>query len=322
MNDLRKNAVTFLMEDVRRRPSPELFEEAFESVRVDVARLTADLEPGFVVAVCTPGRSGSVIRRFTVDPGGKVEPVVVGRHEQSDVVVTSDAAVSLRHVLLLFGVDGMHRSLVRVLDLRSPTGTVDARGVAHYSLAANGPLALRIAESALFVIPTDGKPIGDFGAVPWTESVPWIPDEPAEQRLCEVSGIARAPSAVSAVTRGTGLGRPIVRRKGGKRSGLLKLEAGETTFEFPVGLPSLRAGVLVGRYDRCDLSSQIVEMPETVSRVHVLVIAFDECPHVFDVGSTNGLSYESFPIRGMALPPHQPSTLTLAPEVRLTWWPG
>ena len=63
-------------------------------------------------------------------------------------------------------------------------------------------------------------------------------------------------------------------------------------------------------------------MPDVVSRVHALLISVDERVHVFDVGSTNGLTYQGFVVRGMALPDHQPSTLELADDVRLTWWPG
>jgi hypothetical protein len=325
MEEHRKNAVTFVAGGSWRRPSPNLLEDAFGQVQVEVARLAAGPGAGFVVGVCTPQRETSSVRRFAVEPGGRVVPVVVGRHERSDVVVSSDVAVSLRHALLVLGADREGRPLSRVLDLRSPTGTADARGMAHYSLAANGPLSLRSGESALFVIPACGEPIGGFGTVSWAESLPWIPDEPAEQRLSEVSGSERVSSAVSAVSsiaRGTGLGRPAVRRAGGKRAGLLKLEMGDSAFEFAVDLPSLRAGVLIGRYDRCDLSEQVVRMPETVSRVHALLIAIDERPHIFDVGSTNGLSHEGFPIRGLALAPHQPTAVTLAPEVRLTWWPA
>jgi hypothetical protein len=322
MEEHRKNAVTFVAGESWSRPSPDLLANAFRHVQGEVARLAAGPGAGFVVAVCTPQYGASSVRRFAIEPGGKVEPVVVGRHERCGVIVRADVAVSLRHALLVLGADGAGLPLARVLDLRSPTGTTDARGMAHYSLAANGPLCLRIGESALFVIPIDGRPVGDFATVAWAESLPWIPDEPAEQRLSEVSGVARAPSAVSAIVRGTGIGRPAVRRMGGKRAGLLKLEMGGNAFEFPVDLPALRAGVLVGRYDRCDLSEQVVRMPETVSRVHALLIALDERAHIFDVGSTNGLAHEGFPIRGLALAPHQPSNVMLAPEVRLTWWPA
>jgi pSer/pThr/pTyr-binding forkhead associated (FHA) protein len=87
-------------------------------------------------------------------------------------------------------------------------------------------------------------------------------------------------------------------------------------------MTALRTGVLVGRYGRCDLSLQSVDMPDVISRVHALFISLEERAYIFDVGSTNGLAFQSFAVRSLALPEHQPSTFDISDEVRLTWWPS
>jgi hypothetical protein len=270
----------------------------------------------------------SVVRHVKLERGGGVEPLVVGRHECADLVLTSDDALSLRHALLLLHVGADGRPLTRVLDLRSGAGLADADGHFHYSIAADGPVCLRLARSALFVLPSGSNaPLGAgadqaFDAITWPEPVPWIPEQSVEQRLAELSRAPGSSSVVSVVVGGTGAGKPVIRRRGGKRAGRVKLEFGDKSYEHQVDTYALRAGVLIGRYDRCDLSPITVDMPDVISRVHVLLITAEDRTYIFDTGSTNGLTYEGFPVRQMALPATQPSTFELADDVRLTWWPG
>ena len=66
----------------------------------------------------------------------------------------------------------------------------------------------------------------------------------------------------------------------------------------------------------------MTEVPSSVSRVHALFISLYDRVHIFDVGSTNGLTYKDFPVRFLALPDNQPSRFRLTRQANITWWPG
>jgi hypothetical protein len=310
------------------RVSPTLFAESFARGFDRIAAHLAAGDPGFVVVGYSPGMERAAVRQIKLGRDSAIEPVVVGRHECADLVLASNEALSLRHALVLLRIDADGRPLVRVLDLRSGAGIADAEGRFHYSIAADGPVCVSLAGSALLVIPSGSNPpLGAgpkaaFDAINWPEPVPWIPEQSVEQRLAELSREPGSSSVVSVVIGGTGVGKPVIRRRGGKRAGRVKLEFDGQSHEHQVHTYALRAGVLIGRYDRCDLSPITVEMPDVVSRVHVLLIAAEERIHIFDTGSTNGLTYEGFPVRGMALPDSHPATFELADDVSITWWPG
>jgi hypothetical protein len=308
--------------------SPELFAEGFARGFDRIAAHLASGEPGFVVVGYSPEMERSAVRQIKLGPDSAIEPVVVGRHECADLVLASNESLSLRHALVLLRADADGRPVTRVLDLRSGVGIADADGRHHYSIAADGPVCVSLAGSALMVIPSGTEPpLGAgpeaaFDAINWPEPVPWIPEHSVERRLAELSRKPGSSSVVSVVVGGTGAGKPVIRRRGGKRAGRLKLEFHGQSYEHHVDTYALRAGVLIGRYDRCDLSPITVEMPDVVSRVHALLISMEERVHIFDTGSTNGLTYEGFPVRGMALPDSHPATFELADDVSMTWWPG
>ncbi|MBW2276895.1 MAG: FHA domain-containing protein [Deltaproteobacteria bacterium] len=328
MRESLKNQGTRIAVFEPARISPELFAEAFARGFDRVAAHLASGDPGFVVVGFSQGMERSVVRQIKLGRDSAIEPVVVGRHECADLVLSSNEALSLRHTLVLLRVDGEGRPVIRVLDLRSGVGIADAEGRFHYSIAADGPVCLSLASSALLVIPSGAKPpLGAgpkaaFDAINWPQPVPWIPAHSVEQRLAELSREPGSSSVVSVVIGGTGAGKPVIRRRGGRRAGRLKLEFDGQSYEHPVDTYALRAGVLVGRYDRCDLSPITVAMPDVVSRVHLLLVSIEERTHIFDTGSTNGLTYEGFPVRGMALPDSHPAVFELADDVKMTWWPG
>jgi len=328
MGETLKNQGTRIAVFEPARVSPALFAQAFARGFDRVSAHLASGDPGFVVIGYSLGTERSVVRQIKLSRDSAIEPVVVGRHECADLVLASNDALSLRHALVLLRIDADGRPLVRVLDLRSGIGIADAEGRYHYSIAADGPVCLSLAGSALLVIPSGARPpLGAgpeaaFEAITWPGPVPWIPEHSVERRLAELSRKPGSSSVVSVVVGGTGAGKPVIRRRGGKRAGRLKLEFGGRSFEHQVDSYALRAGVLVGRYDRCDLSPITVEMPDVVSRVHALLISMEERTHIFDTGSTNGLTYEGFPVRGMALPVTHPATFELADDVIMTWWPG
>jgi hypothetical protein len=161
-----------------------------------------------------------------------------------------------------------------------------------------------------------------FDELGWPALEPWLPISPPEKHITQATRRRGTSSVVTMLPQGTGSGKPVPRIKGDRRAGLIRLEGGGASGELEVGVVALRAGVFVGRYPRCDLSYTDMEMPETVSRVHALFLLVDERVHVFDTGSTHGLSFHDFPVRGLALPEHQPSVLDIKGYATLSWFPA
>jgi hypothetical protein len=310
-------------------PSDAFFRLSFGMAAREIASASAEAPDGSIVAVVTPRTGETTVHAVRTDDT-TIETLVVGRHDCADLVVSSDASLSLRHALVLLKSMRDHKPLIRILDLRSCTGLKDMRGLEHDSIVANGPAALRAAESALFVIPSDvfrphdllSNPYETFQHIYWMDPVPWVPTMDPEKHVGRLSDAGKDISVVSVVTP-----NGKVHKKGGAVApapeivGIIQLLAHGQTYDLKVDDMSLRAGVLFGRYDRCDFNEAKVEMPEVISRVHALFLSMDERIHIFDIGSTHGLTYEGFPIRHLALPEHQPSAFDIMDHIQLKWIP-
>lgn len=305
-----------------------LLKESFHFALNDLWGLQEFGEPGIsLVAVNLENKE--IVTKFVSNVDVRsILSVVVGRHGAADLVISSDEALSLRQAIVLLGADSDQNLICRVLDLRSSTGMADAEGQLHFSVASNGPMALRLADTALFVIPsgtvlpeTDDEDA--FSHVEWPQAVPWVPDKPPERHISLVSMKTNLTSMVSmppptlvgpSSVDSMGLAPPTI--------GKIKFELGKSNFDFNVDVVSMRTGVLVGRYPRCDLNEDTTEIPLNVSRIHALFITVDQKNYVFDVGSLNGLTYEDYPVRLMPLPERMPCKFDIAKDVAITWWPN
>src|ERR1019366_755865 len=79
---------------------------------------------------------------------------VIGRHTKCDVVLPSDPAVALRHLLLRATTLDDGSPALRVLDLRTGLGFHLDDDTERRALVATGPLALRVGRYALVAIPS------------------------------------------------------------------------------------------------------------------------------------------------------------------------
>jgi hypothetical protein len=195
------------------------------------------------------------------------QALVLGAHDRCDVEVRVGAC--LRHCLLLLWGDGS----IEALDMRTGVGMgigdaravrVEARdtlrlgvGEAQVFVAAAGPGADLLVDATAF---EDGEP-----------TVFTVPPKPTPQ----VS--ARERSDTLARRFASTLVRPSGPRRVHKR--------GELVVRATLG--DLEQGILVGRYDRCDVQSAVADDGE-VSRVHAAVILRREELYVVDLASTNG----------------------------------
>jgi hypothetical protein len=211
---------------------------------------------------------------FAVEQGGvprgrlwlsaTVEPRAgtLGRHEAVDLPIGSDAALSLRHLVVVVRlVNGRVRT--SLLDLETPSGLHTPSGAQHLT-ETDGPALLKTSRLALFCVPTGP------GQAPPTDAA-------AAFRLFE-----RTP-----VPQGTSLFRKLL--GSARRAGMLTLRYRNSSLPLTVDDEMLARGVLIGRADRCD-----VLVPDRfVSRVHAVALNIDGVPYVVNTASSNGLWHQS-----------------------------
>ncbi len=305
--------------------SGELMRAAFGLVeehllgRVDVDR------PGCLVAAVAPLGGGQVRWGWLGDPEpGSLAEIAIGRHCSSPLCLTSDEGLSLRQALMIVGRTHDGCRLIRLLDLRSMLGMYDFEGTPHLSVLTDGALRMRLANSVLFALPAEelrrGGGLASYDDIRWPAPRRWIPLSPPEKRVTGISRSMRSTTMVS--LRGGRIGRPPKKEEQGPRAGRLLYEGPGGGARIEVGAVSLRTGVMVGRYPRCELSEKNAPMSGYISRVHALLLAVEERPRIFDVGSTNGLLYEGTPVSSMDLPGDRPSSFELSDGETLTWRPG
>ncbi len=281
---------------------------------------------GFAVLAATPGSGDTVAQVIDNASLGEFHTVVIGRHDHADTAVLTDRALSLRHAMVILNRDASGCPFIRVLDLRSMYGIQDRDGRSHLSLAANGPVALRMADTAFFILPlsADGGPRGlgsadlSFNAVTWTRAEPYIPEDDVENHLKELSDVTHTRSAVSVVTEVKGVGE---RTGTPGKIGHLELRAAGRSYTRAVDQHALRAGMLLGRYERCDVNENHIDMPRAVSRVHALLLIIDGCLYAIDTGSINGIEADDEIVHRIALSKDRSQTLDLG-GMEVKWVPA
>ena len=236
---------------------------------------------------------------------------VVGRHTNCDVVLPSDPAVALRHLLLRATTLDDGSPALRVLDLRTGLGFHLDDDAERRSLVAMGPLALRLGRYALVAIPSrvelpETRPSPDIVEAP---RMPTHSGRTGSHRT-SVTTLPPVPMLgdVSADVAAGGYSKVTLRRGGACAS---------------VDLPdaALEAGVLVGRADRCETRLRAV-LSESVSRVHLLLLREHGTVCAFDCGSMQGVYADGARVRRVRLPDGG-GTLRLATRdpVTLEWHP-
>jgi FHA domain len=106
----------------------------------------------------------------------------------------------------------------------------------------------------------------------------------------QAPGNARKSRRITVVLRESGPAPVTVRQDSGDEPvcAQVTINSPDGNEVLLVGHESLRRGLLVGRYERCDASGQNADESVGMSRVHALVIESDGVPYAIDLGSTNG----------------------------------
>jgi hypothetical protein len=191
-------------------------------------------------------------------------------------------------------------------------------------LSADGALFVQIGGYHLFLLPT-----GSLSPLPWgrTGDETWASFPERVYHDCRLP--TRAPAEIRrrvAPSRRPGtintqiLEPPGVLRRGrpaagarGTQIGELELVADGGAERHPVHEADLEQGLLVGRYDRCELGAG----DATLSRVHLLLVRDDDAIWAVDTASTNGTTLAGVPIRKARL--DDGGELVLGKTVTLRW---
>lgn len=297
------------------RPGPS-FRELFVHHYARIRQRCADIgQPGLVM-VATRGRhlAGMLWLAAKVHTANAA---IIGRHNISDLYLDGDDSLSLRHLAVILSPLAARADELRfrVVDLRTRSAFQDEQGRSFEALAAEGPVFLRCGDYALLCLIT-----GDPTSWPASAEDAWacIPErvyleaneaEPDRwQRMRRWMWRWSAPGKARA--HGTRIAGPVVHRsaaitqvqplagparahashlaEGEDVLGTLRLRTRGEVRHLRVGRAALQRGILLGRYDRCDMGGHHMLTSDRLSRVHLLVTDVGGRVYAIDTASTNG----------------------------------
>lgn len=263
------------------------------------------------------GRLGVAVIAF--DPGGRVvaeqwvaasvektRSSVVGRHPSCSVPVPSSFnEIPLRHLLLLVRAKNNEEVEVRAIDLHTSLGFGDESGRALQSAMLGGTAFLSLGALHLAIVETSSLDIADapevaYRAVPGRvfadeEPGPYLAG-PRLVRAHDVDGLTIVRSRLGPLA----AAGPLLEDEEAIR-GRLTLGSRGLAVTRDVGPAALKRGILVGRYSRCDVSTQ--QDSETLSRVHALLLEDHGQVVLVDTASSNGIWVDNREVRVLRLDP-------------------
>jgi hypothetical protein len=224
---------------------------------------------------------------------------IVGRHHQAGVLVPERfGEVSLRHLAVTCRALCSDELRLRVIDLNTEHGFLDEEGRELRSIAAEGSVFLRIGSVLLMAIVTG--PLGPSGesAAHAYECIPdrvFLAEEQSGVRFrrpARASGGGRELRAslkdrttLITLTQPPVVSDALLKDDDEDPIGRLTLAEGRLRHERLVGARALDRGVLLGRYERCQL--QYADSDQ-ISRVHLMLIRDESDILAIDTASTNG----------------------------------
>lgn len=305
------------------RPLRQLFLEAYNRF----ATLCREVDEPGVALLAIDEYTGvpAGLVRLRARPGRHVA-AIVGRHDACDLFLDKHASLALRHLaVVLDPVTSYKRGessvRYRVLDLRTETGFSDEHSRTMRGLRAEGPAFMRCASHAIFVLP-----LGDTTDWPQSGLDAWsmLPERVYfDEMQCRPEGSLTAmPLDVhtrrSFVYRTHGprdTGQGLVQRAGDS-AGTLEIIGETRRGTLQVSDQTLRDGILLGRYARCDGAGMLED--QSMSRVHALLLLIENTLLIVDTASRNGTFLPGFPpARVIAVPGN--SDINLGKHTRIRW---
>lgn len=281
-----------------------------------------------------PGLAVIAIDEATGRPAGIVKlcarvqrPVaaIIGRHDRCDLYLHTRDSLSLRQLAVIVDpVKSWERGATsikyRVLDLRTSAPMVDEEGRPLRGIAAEGPAILRCAGFVLFMLV-----LGDPSDWPADAADAWamLPERVYLDELenCAAGSFPRLRRPrhdvrETLITRTKGPRDTSMSLAQGDVVGTLEIDTPQRRLSIAIGESALRDGVLLGRYNRCDLTEAAGE-DTSLSRVHALLIQFEERLLLVDTASSNGTFEDGARARVVVVEPD--TELRLGKKTHLRW---
>lgn len=271
------------------RPSPfRHLSDVYDEVRDFVGRCEP---PG--LAVLAAGADGIQAKAFlTAKPQG-INTAVVGRHSRADVFLGRDPSISLRHLgVIVHPAASSAEVRFRLLDLRTPSGFSDVRGVDRRAIESNAPYLAGCGDYALVLAPVTEP------AIEW-------PDGPEQFADAFDGDVLTNPETLERLRLGANE-EPL---------GELVVTSSQGAGAVAVSRRAVGSGILLGRSDRCDAEALLSD--PHISRVHLLIVEIGGRLYAVDTASKNGVFGKSSAERAAVL--ESGTMLSLAGQATVEW---
>lgn len=229
---------------------------------------------------------------------------VIGRHDCCGLTL-KDEDISLRHALVRVSRQGLGEPRVRLIDLGSSNTFRTEDGQSCKSVLAEGPLFVHLLGYQLYLFPTGTLAVSRWEA---TAEATWhsFPERVyLDQRIPErMNREARRGAPAGRARRQTYMtllpAAQHLRAKpgaGGNIVGTILLSAENTQIAHRVSAEDLERGVLIGRYERCQLAGA----SHSLSRVHLVLLLDGGDIWAVDTASLNGTIVDGQKISAIVL---------------------
>ncbi len=205
---------------------------------------------------------------------------VVGRHARCDPQLDADREVSLRHLLVRPGRLDDGTLALRLIDLRGEMPFFLLDDQPRRSIAAAGPVAIRLGRYALIALPFVH---GALVAPSTLEAPAMHEDVRPPERVTKSEPTSTNITILPGVT-----GVMEVARRMSPGDATFTVMRDDESASVGVSRADLDRGVLIGRLPRCIDGGIRSILSAQISRAHLLVLAEGSRVVAFDLASTNG----------------------------------
>lgn len=254
---------------------------------------------------------------------------VIGRHENCPMCLLEDPFLSLRHLLVRVRVSKDKKPVLKVLDLNTPTGFDDETGKIVRGLTTDNILFFQAGRYTFMIFYVGPETRWEDNAVKAWSSLPenrildyTNMDEKGQPTEIKVNPrlklVTDSHFEVSRVTRITGPSYVTrIDLSDPRALGFLMVRSGEVDVSIPLSVKDLSNGILIGRYERCELGLHKLPFTNNVSRVHALLIHDEMGLWCIDLASTNGTFIDGKKIHTHII--RSNALISISDEVDLRW---
>ncbi len=301
------------------------FEATFRAIFAKLKPIhDAFREDGVLIVAARPkGPIEAYLHLPVRDEGGAF--AVIGRHDRCGLVLREEG-ISLRHALVRATATARGELRLRLIDLQSGTAFRTEDDLACKTVVAEGPLFVSAAGYQLFFLPPGALGPGTFAADPKQTWLSFPERVYLDRRVPErmVSGaypvlhsgaakFSRRSTVTTILPGAESLrARPSA---GGLALATIRLAAGGAQLAHRVSTDDLDRGVLIGRYERCQLAGD----DRSLSRVHLVLLRDEDGGWAVDTASRNGTHVGGRSVVAVAL--DREVELHLANTMTLRWVP-